>query len=82
MLADSGSLITLDQSIDLVFLDPPFASHLLTGTLDWLLKSAAVHSETLIYIESPKAYELPASGVSVLKEKTAGDVTSRLVVRR
>ena len=82
MLADSGSLITLDQSIDLVFADPPFASHLLTGTLDWLLKSAAVHSETLIYLESPKAYELPASGVSVLKEKTAGDVTSRLVVRR
>ena len=29
MLADSGSAITLHHSIDLVFLDPPFASHLL-----------------------------------------------------
>lgn len=79
LLADSGSAITLDQSIDVVFLDPPFASDLLAGTLDWLLKSPIVHSETLIYVESPRECELPASELSVIKEKTAGEVISRLL---
>ena len=79
MLADSASAITLDRSIDLVFLDPPFASQLLAGTLDWLLKSPSIHPETLIYIESPKGHELPAYNLSVIKEKAAGEVISRLV---
>ena len=79
ILADSGSEIALDQSIDLVFLDPPFASHLLAGTLDWLLTSPSIHPKTLIYIESHKDYELPVTNLSVFKEKAAGEVTSRLV---
>jgi len=79
MLADSGSAITLDHSIDLVFLDPPFASHLLPDTLDWLLKSARIHQDSLIYIEAPKGHELPDCNLSVIKEKAAGEVISRLV---
>ena len=79
MLADSGSAITLDHSIDLVFLDPPFASHLLPDTLDWLLKSPRIHPDTLIYIEAPKGHELPACNLFVTKEKAAGEVISRLV---
>jgi len=79
ILADSGAAVTLDHSIDLVFLDPPFASSLLAGTLDWLLKSPSIHPETLVYMEAPKGHEIPAYSVSVIKEKTAGDVTSRLV---
>ena len=78
ILADSGSVITLDKSIDLVFLDPPFASHLVAGTLDWLLKSPNIHLETLVYIELPKSHELPFCNLSVIKEKTAGAVISRL----
>jgi 16S rRNA (guanine966-N2)-methyltransferase len=78
-LADSASAITLDTSIDLVFLDPPFASHLFANTLDWLLKSPSIHPETLIYIESPKGHELPVCGLSVSREKIAGEVISRLV---
>ena len=79
ILGDSGSAITLDHSIDLVFLDPPFASHLLAGTLDWLLTSPNIHSKTLIYVEAPKGHELPVSKLSVIKEKAAGEVISRLV---
>ena len=79
MLADSGSAITLHHSIDLVFLDPPFASHLLPGTLDWLLTSPSIHPDTLIYIEAPKGHELPACNLSIIKEKVAGEVISRLV---
>jgi 16S rRNA (guanine966-N2)-methyltransferase len=79
MLADSGSAVTLHHSIDLVFLDPPFASHLLPGTLDWLLTSPSIHPGTLIYVEAPKGHKLPACKLSVLKEKGAGEVISRLV---
>ena len=79
ILADSRSPITLDQPIDLVFLDPPFASQLLAGTLDWLLTSPYVHPDTLMYIELPKGHELPVCNLSVIKEKTAGEVISRLV---
>ena len=79
ILADSGSAITLDQQIDLVFLDPPFASHLLASTLDWLSKSPSIHRETLMYTESPKGHELPLRGLSIIREKTAGEVISRLV---
>ena len=79
MLADSGSAVTLNHSIDLVFLDPPFASHLLSGTLDWLLTSPSIHPGTLIYVEAPKGHELPACKFSVIKEKAAGEVISRLV---
>ncbi len=79
ILADSGSAITLDHSIDLVFLDPPFASHLLAGTLDWLLTSPSIHPKTLIYIEAPKGHELLVSKLSVIKEKAAGEVISRLI---
>ena len=79
ILADSGSAITLDHSVDLVFLDPPFARHLLAGTLDWLLMSTSIHPKTLIYIETPKGDELPVCNLSIIKEKTAGEVTSRLV---
>ena len=79
VLADSGSAITLDQSIDLVFLDPPFANDLLASTLDWLSKSPSIHRETLLYTESPKGHELPVCGLSIAKEKTAGKVISRLV---
>ena len=79
ILADSGSAITLGHSIDLVFLDPPFASSLLPDTLDWLLTSPGIHPDTLIYIEAPKGQELPVRNLSVIKEKAAGEVISRLV---
>ena len=82
IFADSGSKLTLEQSMDLIFLDPPFASHLLQDTLGWLFESPAIHPETLIYIESGRDYELPTSRLRVLKEKTAGEVVSRLVCSR
>ena len=78
ILADSGSAITLDHSFDLVFLDPPFASHLLADTLDWLLTSQSIHPKTLIYIEAPKGHELPVCKFSIIKEKASGEVISRL----
>jgi 16S rRNA G966 N2-methylase RsmD len=62
-----------------VFLDPPFASHLLSDTLDWLLASSSIHPDTLIYVEAPKGHELPACKLSIIKEKAAGEVISRLV---
>ena len=64
------------QAFDLVFLDPPFRSHLLAeviGRLDsrgWLAPGARV------YVESARQLALPPLpvGWSVLRERTAGDV--------
>ena len=81
ILADSSFPMRLEQPIDLVFLDPPFASQLLASTLNWLCNSPMINADTLIYIEVAKGCQLPASQVIVIKEKTAGDVTSRLVRR-
>jgi len=62
-------------SVDIVFIDPPFAYDLWDDTIDLLVQSRLLANDALIYIESPKgkAYKVPPEWES-LKRKTAGDV--------
>ena len=64
---------------DIVFLDPPFHTDLLNLTLQWLLDSDSLHPNTLIYLETPKNVSIENFPLSIRKEKSASDVTSRLV---
>lgn len=71
----------MGPSFDIIFLDPPFSSELLTQSIALLADSEVVGAKTLIYIESQKLIsnvELP-SGWQLLKQKTAGNVAYHLV---
>ena len=80
--ADSSQPVSLDRVFDVVFLDPPFASNLVTPCLEWLLASNLLRSDTLLYLETPKAVTVHDERLRTLKEKTMGDVTCRLLVQR
>lgn len=62
-------------SVNIVFIDPPFAYDLWDNTIDLLIQSKLLADGALIYIESPKdkVYKVPLEWES-LKKKTAGDV--------
>lgn len=70
------------ESFDLIFLDPPFGQGLLAKFLPLCLAHLSATGQ--IYLEQEasldKASYLPA-GVTVLKEKTAGDVTYLLLCK-
>ena len=80
--ADSSQPASLDRVFDVVFLDPPFASNLVAPCLEWLLASNLLRSDTLLYLETPKAVTVHDERLQTLKEKTMGDVTCRLMVQR
>ncbi len=63
------------RSIDIVFIDPPFAYDLWDNTIERLTQSELLAKDALVYIESPrgKVYKIPPEWES-LKKKTAGDV--------
>ncbi len=68
-------LAHLDHRFDLLFLDPPFNSHLLDSTLSMLGDSDSLKPQSRIYIEFPRRNppQLP-SGWQFEKLKTAGEV--------
>lgn len=66
---------------DLVFIDPPFHCGLVPQVIDLLAKNQWLAENALLYIETEKDHApltLP-EGWQILKEKTAGQVVSRLV---
>lgn len=66
---------------DIIFLDPPFATVLLSKSMEVLATHPQVTSQTLLYIESPKPLtpeNLPANW-QLLKQKVAGEVAYHLV---
>lgn len=66
---------------DIIFLDPPFSSRLIKESIHLLATSTLVHSETLIYAESPKPLapeNIPAHW-QLLKQKTASEVVYHLL---
>jgi 16S rRNA (guanine966-N2)-methyltransferase len=79
---DSSQPVSLDRVFDVVFLDPPFANNLTAPCLKWLLASNLLRSDTLLYLETPKAVTVHDERLRTLKEKTMGDVTCRLLVQR
>lgn len=68
-----------EQSLDLVFLDPPFSSNLLAEAAILLDSSACLAENAIIYLEHnvDADISLPASW-RVLKEKKAGQVAYKL----
>lgn len=69
------------EPFDVVFLDPPFRQQLLDKTLMQLVEGGWLHEHSLIYLEAESELQLPAciAHWSLLKEKTAGQVTYRLL---
>ena len=55
LFADASKTIDVEDTFDIVFLDPPFKGPALEACLDWLLKSPLLKSDSLIYIETAKS---------------------------
>ncbi|HRE33074.1 MAG TPA: RsmD family RNA methyltransferase, partial [Candidatus Berkiella sp.] len=69
------------QPLDIIFLDPPFATDLLNKCLTLLATHQFVGENTLLYIETDKPIlpeKLPAHW-QLLKQKVAGEVAYHLV---
>ncbi|QIW15653.1 16S rRNA (guanine(966)-N(2))-methyltransferase RsmD [Pasteurellaceae bacterium RH1A] len=69
------------QPFDLVFVDPPFHQGLVPQVLKDLAENGWLADQALIYVETEKDHPplaLPESW-QVIKEKTAGQVVSRLI---
>lgn len=64
---------------DLVFLDPPFGSGLLTDTLARLRTHPGLAPEALIYVETDRAAAFDFPGFETVRETTAGDTRSGLL---
>lgn len=65
---------TLDLPFDIVFIDPPYQQALLQPTLAALQNSAAIKQNSLIYMEAPREFAIPAPAEWDLhREKCAGN---------
>ncbi|WGE35349.1 16S rRNA (guanine(966)-N(2))-methyltransferase RsmD [Actinobacillus genomosp. 1] len=70
-----------DQGFEVVFVDPPFHHGFVPKVLTLLAENHWLADNALIYVETEKNHpllELP-SNWQILKEKTAGQVISRLI---
>lgn len=70
-----------EAPFEVVFIDPPFHHNLVPQTLELLAKNGWLAPSALLYVETEKAH-LPLTlpqGWQILKEKSAGMVTSRLI---
>lgn len=70
-----------DQGFELVFVDPPFNHGFVPKVLTLLAENQWLADNALIYVETEKNHpplELP-SNWQIIKEKTAGQVISRLI---
>lgn len=66
-------------SIDIVFIDPPFAADLWQTTIATLQHTQCLAENALVYSESPKNTPISAPlNWQLHREKTAGDVSYRL----
>ena len=68
------------QSLDIVFIDPPFDTNLAVSALEILRDQNCLASEALVYLEQPRASspDLPA-GYAESREKLVGEVRIRLL---
>lgn len=72
----------LDATLDLVFVDPPFADGLQGRVLDALLRPGRLSTDAAVYVESPRREADPLEGRSdwrCLREKVQGDVRLQLL---
>ncbi|MEZ5530523.1 MAG: 16S rRNA (guanine(966)-N(2))-methyltransferase RsmD [Porticoccaceae bacterium] len=71
---------TPQHPYDIVFLDPPFSAELLQPSMDLLSRPGLLSANALLYVESERHQPapVPPQGMSLYKEKTAGQVCYRL----
>lgn len=71
------------QSLDIVFIDPPFGTGMETRALELLTARDCVRQGGWVYIESSREspVRLPGPGWEIVKEKTIGEVQLQLVQR-
>ncbi|QDP02671.1 16S rRNA (guanine(966)-N(2))-methyltransferase RsmD [Thalassotalea sp. PS06] len=75
--------LTSDKRFDLVFIDPPFNKGLASQIADYLEQQQLLADDAIIYVETEQNFDaahLPENW-QLLKEKTAGQVVSRLYQR-
>ncbi len=74
-------LSTLTQTYNIVFIDPPYQLELVTDCLRALAKKKRLSPDALIYIETNQqsSVALQADHYEVVREKTAGQVSYRLL---
>lgn len=72
---------TNQNPFDIIFLDPPFDTVLLSKSLELLQHSPLLGENTLLYIEAhkPLTTQMLPTGWKLLKEKVAGEVAYHLV---
>ena len=69
------------QSLDLVFIDPPFGSELEQQSLELLANNGCLAEGALVYLETGRNSGdfIPGPGWETIKEKCLGDVQMRLL---
>ena len=78
--AEGFLLSVKSNSVDILFLDPPFASNQLSTICEQIGQSEILTNRALIYVETPRNMEpaLPKTW-KTLKKKSAGDVCYQLL---
>lgn len=77
--ADEGQDSAVDDSYDLVFLDPPFDSGILETTLDLLRTRQLLGPNALVYVEADRRQRVEHPGFERLRSTHAGDTQSLLL---
>jgi 16S rRNA (guanine966-N2)-methyltransferase len=72
----------IETPFDIIFLDPPFASALLTDCLHILSSNTLLKPEGLLYTESPYEITVDFTYWEVLKQKKAGRVFYGLIRKK
>lgn len=69
------------QSLDIVFVDPPFGSGLEKRSLELMAECECLADDALVYLETGKQESdlLPGPGWETVKEKSLGEVQMRLL---
>jgi 16S rRNA (guanine966-N2)-methyltransferase len=62
-----------DQVFDIIFLDPPFGKNMIEQSMSVLAETGCVGEQTLIYVESERAWKTEKN-VEVIKQAKAGQV--------
>ncbi len=77
-----NTIAILDNTVDIVFIDPPFADNLWEETINSLENSGILKENAAIYIETPKNTQIAIPANWLLhREKQSGQIHYRLYYR-
>ncbi len=72
---------TPSDAFNIIFLDPPFNSHLLTKTCTLLAQHGWLHPEAFVYLKTERRLGIPVlpNGWQIIRQQIVGQVISLLV---